>query len=403
MPRNRVIYQCQTLYAGPSPATGTQYSISGLNQAYAIKTAQLHRVQSINHGYNIARRDVNQFGELAAIDRIILDPPTINLDFSYLSSSFINEVNLGFYVNSGQGDRSCITYILDKTADERNYFIETSREGVDNVGDTTNSSAVSFVGIGNGFIANYTHQGAVGDFPRTNVTVEALNNSYETSLGSPSGVIYTGFRPNFDATGGNVINNPAVNPSDGSRVTGYVAIPTAYTNPFTGIQVGPYALSTLRPGDITFSLLDHSDGVSALNEAGPTISDAKIQSYSLTVALAREALAKLGSKYAFAREIRFPVQVTFRIEANIGDITTGNLVDVITADKSYDVSVLLKHPVTQITQMKYTLKNAKLESQEYTSSIGPNKAVTLNFAAQIGGPNQLSVGLFFSGVSGQSV
>ncbi len=400
MPRNRVIYQCQALFAGPTPATGTQYSTSGLAQTYAIKVQQIHRVQSINHGYNITRRDVNQFGELAAIDRIILDPPTVNLDFSYLSSSFINESNLGFYVNSGQGDSSCITNILNKTADERNYFIETAREGIDDVGDTTNNSSQSFISIGNGFISNYTHQGSVGNFPTTNVTVEGLNCSFETSLGSPSGVIYTGFRPPYEATGGNVINNPAVQPVDGSRITGYVAIPPAYTSPFSGIQVGPYALSSLRPGDITFSLFDHSDGTTTLQEAGPTISDAKIQSYSLGLALAREALSKLGSKYAFAREIRFPVQVTFRIEANIGDITTGNLVDVITADKSYDVQVTLKHPVTQQNQMKYTLKNAKLESQEYTSSIGPNKTVTLNFNSQIGGPNQLSIGLFFSGVTG---
>ena len=33
------------------------------------------------------RTDVNQFGELAAIDRVVLDTPTVSLDFSYLSAS----------------------------------------------------------------------------------------------------------------------------------------------------------------------------------------------------------------------------------------------------------------------------------------------------------------------------
>ena len=94
MARNRIIYQSEALYAGPSPATGNHFTDQNIESGTLVK--QLHRVQSANYSFNIARQDVNQFGELAAIDRVILESPTVSLDFSYLLNSFANESLLGF-------------------------------------------------------------------------------------------------------------------------------------------------------------------------------------------------------------------------------------------------------------------------------------------------------------------
>mgnify|MGYP001501394903 FL=1 len=65
------------------------------------RVKQLMRVQSANYGFDIGRTDVNQFGNLAAIDRIILEQPTVNLDFTYLLTTGINEKSLGFGINIG--------------------------------------------------------------------------------------------------------------------------------------------------------------------------------------------------------------------------------------------------------------------------------------------------------------
>ena len=46
---------------------------------------------------------------------------------------------------------------------------------------------------------------------------------------------------------------------------------------------------------------------------------------------------------------------------------------------------------------KYTLKGAKLDSQEFSSDIGSNKTVALTFTAQVGGPQDTARGLFISG------
>jgi len=136
MPRNRVIYQSEALYAGPSPAISGHYKfVTGnnapnvptqkLNQLDPLATrtlvsgsttatsslavmqsgllpnlANLDRVQSINYNFNVARRDVNQFGNLAAVDRVIVDQPVVGIDFNYLQNGFKNEEELGFQVTT---------------------------------------------------------------------------------------------------------------------------------------------------------------------------------------------------------------------------------------------------------------------------------------------------------------
>jgi hypothetical protein len=76
----------------------------------------------------------------------------------------------------------------------------------------------------------------------------------------------------------------------------------------------------------------------------------------------------------------------------------------INCDDAYDVKINLKNPAgcaidSTKTICEYNLRQAKVQSQAYTSDIGSNKSVTLEFAAQIGGPNQNYVGLFLSGVA----
>jgi hypothetical protein len=122
----------------------------------------------------------------------------------------------------------------------------------------------------------------------------------------------------------------------------------------------------------------------------------------LSFDLARDPLQKLGSRFAFAREITFPVTVTCSVDANLGDITTGSLADVIDADSAYDLDIKLNAPGTSNADnvmARYVLKKCKLDSQEYTSDIGSNKSVSLSFSAQVGGPKQSNVGLFISGLA----
>jgi hypothetical protein len=49
--------------------------------------------------------------------------------------------------------------------------------------------------------------------------------------------------------------------------------------------------------------------------------------------------------------------------------------------------------------MKFQLKGSKLDSQSFSSSIGDNKTVSMEFSSQIGGPTATDVGLFVEGAT----
>ena len=89
MARNRVIYQSEGLYVSENA------SLTG-----ADDHEQLNRLQSANYSFTINRQDVNQFGDLARIDSLVLEPPTVNLDFSYYLTDGFNERALGFFVHT---------------------------------------------------------------------------------------------------------------------------------------------------------------------------------------------------------------------------------------------------------------------------------------------------------------
>jgi len=358
--RKRVIYQSEAVYVGPSPATGFNFT-SGNSGDNLI--SQLHRVQSANYSFNVSRQDINQYGQLAAIDRVILQAPTVALDFSYYLTNGVNEKRLGLNID---GALSAISGLLNGTQDEKNYYISTSPEGTDNVG--ANAAAREVFAIGNGFLSNYSIEAAVGGLPTASVSVEALNIKVDpTAAGNPT---------------------PAVNPEDGLAIAG-----VNYSLPVAVAGV-PGQISALRPGDIT---------VDVQTPFGAKVSGegkAHFQNVSIQVPLSREPLERLGSKFAFSREIQYPLTVTFNATANLADLQSGNLSNILCNDENYDLQLTLREPscsgVGPIA-MIYQLKGAKLDSQSFSSSIGSNKSVDLTWSAQIGGPQDTTKGLFISG------
>ena len=369
MAKNRIIYQSQSVYAGPSAPSGTYLSETGDASAgvRAAKPASLQRVQNVNYSFDISRTDVNQFGQLANIDRVVLESPTVSMDFSYYFATFANEKKLGFTIMNDSTLKSSISGMLNRTTDERNYYIRVTAEGQDSVGDSTTGAATNdVVGIGNAFLASYSADASVGDFPTCSITVEALNIAFDKGMT------------------GNVL--PKINPVNGAKEsTLQYALDTA-TADVTASEV----YSVVRPGDITMTL--DNGGL------GADISDAKIQSYSLSLDLAREPLQQLGRKFAFAREMTFPVTVSLSVDALLGDLETGNLADVISGDatNTFDATITLASGATA-DHCKYILKKARLDGHSYSTSIGDNKTVTLNMSSQIGSAQQSDVGLFMSG------
>jgi len=347
------------------------FPVGAFASGLSNRIVQINRVQSANYSFDIARQDVNQYGQLGAIDRVILEQPTVSLDFSYYANSGDNEKSLGFTLGSTKG---ALADILSGGKDIQNYYILISPEGTDaNVDKVIATGQGKVIGVGNAGLTSYSLEASVGGFPTVTVNAEALNMKF---YAQPSGLV------------------PTVNAEDGSPITN-----NAFKVPNPDQGAG---YSALRPGDITLS-------VSGL---GFNTSDLKIQSFTLSTDIGRDPIQKLGSKYAFSREITFPVTVNASVEAIVGDIggsdNLGNaLTDLVCDDKnSFDLVFTLGAPTTDCLQstpptraMRYTLKGAKLDSQEVSSSIGDNKTVTLGFSAQIAGPTDTAKGLFIEGPS----
>lgn len=377
MPKNRVIYAAEAVYVSPSPGTGALF-FSGNSGANLV--SQLYRVQSANYGYNIARQDVNQFGELAAIDRVILVQPSVNLDISWLQNNFVNERNLGFTISSGVYS-TAISGMLNKTSDEKNYFIKTVGEGVDAVGQPVGTNAFStneaIIAIGNGFMNSYTSEASVGNFPKASVSVEGLNINFDNPA--------------------TISGTPALNPTDGTPVGSWF-----YRLPATTSDSGSVAnlgISVLRPGDITVTIAASAGGA-AMTEGGSLFSDAKLQSYQLQIPLSRTPLLKLGNKYAFSREVNFPINTTINLTANVGDLATnGSLTGTVNNNTDYNITVNMNQPGTSTTAIQYVIRNANLVSQNFTSSVSNSKTVTWQFMSPLGGNSSTGVGIFFSGLN----
>jgi len=419
MARNRVIYQSQAVYCSQTAYDSAQTASGTI--------AQLDRIQSANYSFSVGRTDVNQFGDLAAIDRIITESPTVSFDTSYYLANFYNELRLGFTVTHS-GDNtfsSAITDVIDsaKPAFQKNYYILTTKEGKDANEDYTSGDYDSIIGIGNAFITNYSSEAAVGGLPTVSISAEGQNMNFvnlpytgqgrnahlNTAANAPNGFV-TG----VGTQGANTLlrisgESPAINATNGAALGQFVTIPVAKTNLS---DTGAALIASLRPGDITLTLAEKTSdaiGTAAVSTnmpsdyGGASISDAHIQSYTLGFDLGRTPIEKLGSKFAFARVVDFPVTVSLSIDAVLADLTSGSLSEMIDCDKEYDARISIKDPVCgdedQSVVCNYIVKGIKMDSQSFTSSIGDNKSVTLDFSAQIGGPNQSGMGVFMSGVS----
>jgi len=334
--RNRILYQSEALAVAKTDPAETNF---------------LRRVQSVNYSFSVGRTDVNQFGELAAIDRVILEQPTVTMDFSYILNGTKNEEALGFNVNTmgtvEAGGTSMIADIIGSTNDKLQYYVSLAADGTD---AATNPAGTvkSNIKVPDGFITSYSSSGSVGEFPTATVNLEAL----DMKIGA---------------------NNAAqLDISAGNAAT----------------ETGNTSSYVLRPGEIELDIIAFGGVV-------------HLQSFTLTVDLTREPINRLGTNFPFARVISFPLNATLSAEGILSsddqvnnDNSLDNLVDNDAALDNLVVDCKKQTGTGHVDGIRYTMKKAKLDSYSYTSSIGSNKAVSMDWSVPIGSATQTDRGVF---------
>ena len=430
--RARVIYQSEALYVGTVDATGYHFADGDVGQktsAGASQTGiqQLRRVQSANYSFSINRQDVNQFGQLARIDSVSIEPPTVTLDYSYYLTNGLNERLMGMNVS---GDNTALASEIidgvvcgeDINAGGKNYFILTTCEGHDAVGNKDDEEDKSVIALGNGFVSNYSIEAAVGSMPTASVTVDGLNlRSY---------------------TGTQDLDIPAVNTNFGTPIKDVqFSLPPAVSGVLNDSSTASLAdtdedgWACLRPGDITLSL--GTDGRASEFELlpgedprgdegfGQTVGgkeiatgalaegvnddpkedytvpgSAHIQSFSIEVPLSRTVLNRLGTPYGYSRVVDYPVNISVSVNAIMADLKEGNIADLLWNTEEHDLVFTMREPNqygTGDVAMQYIVKGALLEGEAFSSSIGDNKSVDVTFTAQVGGPEDKARGLYILG------
>lgn len=407
MAKNRVIYQSDALFASKE-----------VNSTGASDHVQLRRVQSANYSFNVARQDVNQFGQLARMEAIILEAPTVSFDTSYLLGDGFNEQALGFLNGSGL-NKGFISGQIASTSGT-NLYILTAPEGLDANFNTT-STGYSTIGIGNAFLTDYTLDASVGSIPTVSVSFEGTNMNATAGVSGTfsgisgigySGISGVGIDPQLGTVIANQSSQKAIFPDSVGGTGGGILLPVASQG--TGLLVNGNengtndVVSALRPGDISLSFAN-ADGDSIVTLSGD--GSAHVQSVSISIPLGRTPIDKLGTRFSFARVVDFPITPTLSVSAIVSDTQTRALTDIINDDAFIpSLEILFKKADADavaggagvnnnLHQAAYKMTNLKLDSEAFSSSIGPNKTVDLSFSLSIGGPDDTVNNVFFSGAN----
>jgi hypothetical protein len=370
MARNRVIYQSEAVFVSKN-----------ITSSGAFAHSQLRRIQSANYNYSVQRTDVNQYANLARIDAIVIEQPVVNLELTYLIGDGFNEKALGFTLEKDY-DAQFGKEMFNSTFSGQNFYITTVEEGLDAnlLTESAITSALannntSVIGIGNGYITNYSADFTVGALAIASVSIEASNIMSTGNLPRKSSYEegYTG------------IPIASINPSDGVKRTEKVSLDFANAGLTDGI-------SALRPGDVTVTIAN--SGIASNTFA--------VQSAKIAFPMSRESISKVGSRFAVAKVATFPIVSTITISATLGDLEARNLADQIDSANTTDITLTVKGGSDNQEKISYRLKKCKLDSESFSASIGSNKTVELTFSTQIGGSNDSTNGIFVNGDSEES-
>lgn len=368
-------YGSKAVAVGPTPASGFHILENGNGRntlaeltgagSFTNTLKQLHRLTNVSFNYSAPSEDINQLGQTSRVGAAIISAPDVSLSLGYLATNGINEKRIGLDIG---GQVSAISGFLAGSTSEKNWFILSAPQGVDAIGATAEQiKGYNVIGIGNGFVTDYSFSASVGSFPEVSLSVEGRELSFYVAA---SGV-----------------DIPALNGDNGRPITGrHFIFPTLVTG-----EGEPLAL---RHGDISLEI-----GV----PFGPKVSgiaSLAVQSVDLNVSLARERIEKFGTQVDFSRELQLPIDVTMNVNGLMTQLVEGQLSDVLCSNPNYTLDLTIREPSCDglgPVALRYTLKNAKLESQDFSLDIGSNETVSLSYRAQAGAANDTANGIFISG------
>lgn len=389
MGRTRIISANKAIYTTPTGLLPSFYGDFEDAPLSGLKARQLNRIDTLSFDIDIAsaRSDINVFGQNARIASLRTSDINPTISMGYYLTDGRNEHELGLNVsgltNAQATDSQFISGILteEKVKRSRNIYALVAPEGQDAFNQSaathSNNPDQDVITFGNCFLTNYSVGISVGEIPRADVEFVASNVSFIT--GHNSGV--TAF----------LLNNPALTKdASGPADSGTWALPIATT--------GTSEIDVLKPGDVTVTFSESSDG---LEIGGIDLSDICIQSLTLDLPLSRTPIECLGDEFAVSQSLDTPIDVTLGVNAFVRDFNTGNLQQILlnaVDGQKQDITINIKDRNDSTkTSLVYVIKDAILDSQNFSLGLDDNETVDLQFSSQVAGATNSTVGLFCSG------
>jgi hypothetical protein len=415
MPKNRVSYNCQAIYVGPSPSTGYHFIDGGgnlnNNYEYSIDNfnliKRLTRITDFNYSITLPRESIRQLGKSSLASFPVINSPSVQVDFEYYLNGVINEARLGFNVNHIKTDEFNSGVAI---YDNENIFLFSGLSVYDEVGQPPDSPFWPASNRSSKNIFAIVTRGANEDEVISRNTLEegtsyrdgnvvAFGDGYMTSYDTSCSVGNTPkARTSFVCdnvifyTGSSGLAIPSVNPKNLENYSGIkFVIPEEAMND---------DITVLLPGDILIDIQETGDsGYLQMNDItnfGVKFSDIKIQDYNISMRFDREDMTSIGYRAPASRRINFPIEINFNFSNLVGDESEAKLNEIIKLDKKYNVTIKMKDRRTRDDIVRYDFKNASVQDFGYTASINDDRKLSFNLRVNAS-PDNLNEGLFISG------
>ena len=302
------------------------------SQAVSVDGVTLDGVQSCNYGIEIGREDVNQFGQLGAVDKVILAAPTCTMEIGYYAGGYgggTNEANhlSGLLASGIYGSVSGADVIAGLTTDQ----------GVDY------SAAGNSVTLKSGVLTSFSCEASVGAIVNNTLSFAGTDFAYSTTM------------------------------------------PTA---PTTSIDIATQTgvgVNILEVGGATSSPTPEATFV---NYQSATVN------YDLGKEVLQRLGDGTATPYYYAIVPTFPATASIDFESLAINEGMKIVVDTLsqsanTATKSV-VAGGYANVTVNVGGVTYRLSNCTMDNQNFSSSIGDNATLSCSFAATIGGSSSKS-------------
>ena len=316
MARKRIIYQSEAVEINTDSLTGAHPSGITMNG-----------VQSVSYGIDITREDLNQYGDLGAFDRIVLEAPSANAEVNFHVNGVAPNVLNAVVHDAIAAKNASIRFALDST------------EGQDY--DSSNS----VVALTAASMSSLSAEASVGAIPTMTMGFEGTDLEY--------------------ASNQNISGMSGVLPPSG---TVNIAVPSTVNVDLTNCDTSVTHYAHTQSANISFDLGVEGLQALGLSTAASRFQYARVPSYPARAALTVAALA-----------------VDKGMSMQLGNLKQKGSAAGTTESLGGKVNINVSMGST-----RFRLVNATLDSVNFTSSIGDSATCDATFSVSIGSPTSPS-------------